>query len=53
MTTARSRYEQIVHEVHELLATAQGRERILARREHARKMAEGLRRWNEQLRARE
>lgn len=49
MTTARSRYEQIVRKVHELLATAQGRERILARREHARKMAEGLRRWNEQL----
>lgn len=51
MTTARSRYEQIVGEVHELLATADGRARVLARREHAKKMAEGLRRWSEELKS--
>lgn len=46
-----SPYRQIVREVHELLATAEGRTRVLARREHAKKMAEGLRRWDKELKS--
>lgn len=42
-------YEQLVRQVHDLLATAEGRERISARREHATKMAKGLRRWTDEL----
>lgn len=49
MTTVRSRYEEIAGEVHELLSTIEGRAKIEARREHARKMADGLRRWTEDL----
>ncbi len=46
-----SPYLRIVREVHELLATAEGRARVLARREHAKKMADGLRRWGEELKS--
>ena len=47
--TATSRYDRIVREVHDLLATEEGRARIIARREHAKKMADGLRRWTGEL----
>lgn len=51
MSEVMSRYERIVSEVRELLATAEGRARVLARREHAKKMADGLRRWSEELKS--
>lgn len=50
MRTVRSEYEQTVREVHDVLSSAEGRDRLLARREHAKTMADGLHRW-EQLKS--
>lgn len=40
-------YDDLVHEVHGLLSTSAGIENVLFRREAARKMVRGLRRWVE------
>lgn len=47
MAPKRSSCEGIVEEVRELLLSPEGREKIEHRRAHAKKLAEGLRRWNE------